>query len=176
MTRLLLRILMLAAIGFGCILISAVPLRPGAPLWPMPDLLLALCSYWVLRRPDTAPLIVIFALGLAADLILMRPIGIGALALVLVTEILRSQVRQMRDIPFVAEWLLITLMIGAAVTLQVVLMWISLGNLPPLRDMALYAGATALSYPVMAILCGGLLGLRHRNTGQMSYSTYLGEG
>lgn len=175
MIRRLIRVLMLLLVGFICILVLAVPLTPGVPSWPMPDLLIALCCYWVLRRPGSAPVIAIFVLGLTADLLLMRPVGLGALTLVLVTEVLRAQIRHLREVPFVLEWLMVGSLMAAGVIVQVVLMWISLGTLPMLAELAQYAGVTILSYPVVALICGGLLGLRHRSTGKLSYSTYLGE-
>lgn len=176
MTRRLTRILMLALAGFACILIVAVPIQPGATQWPMPDLLLMLCCYWVLRRPDSAPILVLFALGLIADLILMRPIGIGALALVLITELLRAQIRTLRDTAFPLEWLTVAILVGIGMLLQMALLWISLGTLPMPIEVAQYAGITILSYPAVALFCGGILGLRHRTSGKISYSNYLGEG
>lgn len=176
MIRWAIRIAMLILAGFGCILLSAIPLQPGAPQWPMPDLLFALCCYWVLRRPDSAPLIVVFALGLTADMLLMRPVGIGALTLVLATEVLRGQSRHLREVPFVLEWAIVAALIGMGVAMQAALIWISLGSPPTVGQLGRYAVGTMLSYPLVALICGGLLGLRHRGNGKLTYSTYLGEG
>lgn len=170
------RTAVLALIGFGCILFAAVPLQPGAAQWPMPDLLMMLLYYWTLRRPDSTPMLLVFGLGIVADLILMRPVGLGALTLVMATELLRSQVRTLREVAFVVEWLTIALLVTTAMGMQMSLLWLSLGTLPKLGEVALYAATTILIYPVVAILCGGILGLRHRRSGRMIYSTYLGEG
>lgn len=176
MTAALGRILLLLLAGAACILIAAVPMRPGVPEWPVPDLLMLLCCYWVLRRPESTPLLAVFALGLAADLVLLRPVGVGALTLVLATEVLRAQRQGLGDTSFLVEWLIVALTVLVMATLQIALLWLGLGALPALGEVAAHAGLTAAVYPLMAFVCATLLGLRHRRGGRLSYSSYLGEG
>lgn len=174
MIRRVLRFVMLALAGFVCILLSATPMQPGIHAWPTPDLLFALCCFWVIRRPESAPLLLIAALGLLADLILMRPVGIGALGLVLATEVLRASVRAVRETPLLVEWLFVSLLVLAMCLFHALILWLSLGNLPGLRAMAAYGLATAAVYPVVALFCGLILGVRHRPGQNLSYSNYMG--
>ena len=174
MMRRVLRFVMLGLAGFACILLSATPMRPGIHAWPTPDLLFALCCFWVIRRPESAPLLLVAGLGLLADLILMRPTGIGALGLVVSTEILRASFRALRDIPLLAEWLFVSALVMGTCLFHAVMLWLSLGNLPGLREMVEYGLATAAVYPIVALFCGLILGVRHRTGRNLSYSSYLG--
>ena len=71
-------------LGLGAVAVEAalIPLGPGSALLA-PDLLFGLVVAWVIRRPATAPLWAIVALGLFADLMMSRPLGLGALGLML---------------------------------------------------------------------------------------------
>ncbi|WP_316015773.1 rod shape-determining protein MreD [Roseobacter sp. HKCCA0434] len=169
-----LRVASFVAVMLLAILLLAVPLRAGAPDWPMPDLVMAVACTWVLRRPEAAPMPIIFALGLMADLMLMRPVGLGAFALVVVTEVLRAQSRSLRDAPLVAELMLVALLIAAALAAQVGLIWLTLGNLPPLGELVTYGLLTIAAYPAVTLILALALGLRHRAGGQLAYSSYLG--
>ena len=79
-------------VGLGIVAIHAalIPLGPGGAL-VAPDLLYCLLVAWVIRRPARTPLWAVLALGLFADVMLSRPIGLGALGLMLVAEAFRRR-------------------------------------------------------------------------------------
>ena len=81
-----------------------IPLGPGGAL-VAPDLLYCLLVAWVVRRPARTPLWAIVALGLFADVMLSRPLGLGALALMLAVEAFRRRAVLFHGAPFLLEWL-----------------------------------------------------------------------
>ena len=93
-------------LGLGVVAVEAalIPLGPGGAL-VAPDLLFGLVVAWVVRRPATAPLWAVLALGLFADLMLSRPLGLGALGLLLASEWFRRGGAASRPAPFPLEWL-----------------------------------------------------------------------
>ena len=80
--------LVLAGFGLVAIMAAMIPLAPGGALGP-PDILWCVVVAFAVRRPGAAPAWLIVALGLAADLMLSRPLGLGALALFLSAETMR---------------------------------------------------------------------------------------
>jgi hypothetical protein len=84
LARIVLVVLALAAIH-----VPMIPVSHAADRLPVPDLLFCLLAAWVVRRPERLPLLLVVALGLLADLLQARPVGPGALGLVLATEVLR---------------------------------------------------------------------------------------
>ena len=60
------------------VMAGLLPLGPGWVRWTGPDLLLALTFAWVLRRPDQAPVLLVAAVFLLADLLTLRPPGLRA--------------------------------------------------------------------------------------------------
>jgi penicillin-binding protein 2 len=65
----------------------------------MPDLVYCLAIAWTIRRPDEAPRWAILALGLAGDVMISRPPGIGALGLLLAAEAARSSAARCARVP-----------------------------------------------------------------------------
>ena len=78
----------------------------GIPQWGAlaPPLMLAAVYYWSLARPGLMPPSAAFLLGLFQDLLTGAPLGSGALVLVLVQWILRSQQRYLANRPFLLLW------------------------------------------------------------------------
>lgn len=140
--------LMLA--GIVAIWTALIPFDAADDGWPGPDLVLALTLAWVVRRPAGAPFWAVAALGMAADLALARPVGLGALALLLAAEVLRPRAALLRAGWFVAEWAAVAAL-GAAtlVAMNLALAAAFLDPLP-LGLLARQAATTALAYPVAA--------------------------
>jgi rod shape-determining protein MreD len=152
------RLLLLLGLGFAAVQSALIPLAPGSGLVP-PDLLYCLIVAWMLRDPSTVPLWLVLALGVFADLMLSRPLGLGALGLVLAGEAARSASRT-RSIPFLLEWAgavagyaLILLAINAVLHL-------SFADPPGVLASARYLAATALAYPIIAMVVARGVGLR----------------
>lgn len=146
------------------------PIQPGAGGVFTPDLVFGLMVYWVVRRPEQAGLVIVFFLGLVSDLILGRPVGLGALTLLISVEILRSQVQILRELNFVFEWLVVMLLLLTTMLIQALLLWITLAPTPGLGAMTMSALITGAFYPFVALVGRYGLALRHRRPGAMTVS------
>ncbi|MGB0497990.1 MAG: rod shape-determining protein MreD [Rubricella sp.] len=151
----------LLAAGFVlAFIVLLAPVSPGTGGWLMPDLIFCLAAVWVLRRPEGAPLPALLAIGLAADLLLGRPVGLGALSFLLAMEFLRTQATTLSGSGFLLEWLAITLVaLGAAILLRLGL-WISLAEGPRTMLLLHQALLTALAYPLVAAFARSVLRVR----------------
>ena len=89
-----------------------MPLNPGQPGLPGPDLILCVTFAWVLRRPDQLPAIIIAALALIGDIVLGRPFGLWSLMVLIATELLRPRAWRWADQPFLFEWLRVAVLMG----------------------------------------------------------------
>lgn len=136
-----------------------LPLAPGRVVWPGPDLGLCLTLLWVLRRPDQAPVLIIAALYLVEDILLLRPIGLGAAIAVLCTEAARKREQRWRELPFMVEWLRVTLLLALMMLATRSLMTLFFLSPPPLGQAMLQLIATTAAYPVVAGAGAWLLGL-----------------
>lgn len=54
-----------------------LPLDSLPPSWAGPDLIICVTMAWMLRRPDSVPMIVIAAVALMADFLFQRPPDCG---------------------------------------------------------------------------------------------------
>ncbi len=138
---------------------ALIPLGAGGGLMP-PDLLFGLVLAWALRAPDPLPVWALVALGLFGDVMLSRPIGLGALGLLLAAEAMRRVAPRLRGTPFPLEWAtaaaLFALMLGC---MQIALR-IALADTPPASDLARYLVATVIAYPAAALAASAALGRR----------------
>jgi rod shape-determining protein MreD len=154
-----LELLAILALGCAAIYLSLLPLGSDARL-PTPDLVFCLVLAWVARRPAEAPLWAILTLGLAADLFLSRPLGLGALGLLLAAEAMRASAASLSNGPFLAEWasaavLALAVMLGAQVALEITFI-----AGPGLAALLRAAASTALAYPLVAALLAFGVGMR----------------
>jgi rod shape-determining protein MreD len=139
-------------IGLGIVAVEAalIPLGPGGAL-VAPDLLFGLTVAWVIRRPATAPFWAIVALGLFADLMMSRPLGLGALGLVLVSEWFRRPTARLQAGPFPLEWLAVTLAFAAVLAGMTLALALVLADRPGAAALARYAVTTAMAYPLIVL-------------------------
>lgn len=131
------------------IIIAKVPLGLPADASLTPDLFFALCVAWVIRAPSAATLPLIFGAALCADLIMMRPVGLGALLTVLATEYFRAQRFTLREQMFVIEWLFFLCIFAISLGLQASILAITFAEVPPIDRSLNYILWTALSYPLV---------------------------
>lgn len=150
MTLRLLDALALMAAGIMAIWLALVPWGAGG--WPAPDLVYVLVAAWTIRRPAGAPLWGVVALGLAADLMLSRPIGLGAVALLLSVEALRTRAATLRAGRFLVEWAAVAAVGALALVAMSGALALVFLDPPPLAVLARQAAATALAYPLAAAL------------------------
>jgi rod shape-determining protein MreD len=140
----------LVGLGVVSALAVTIPLGPGGAL-VAPDLLYCLLVGWVIRRPARTPLWAVVALGLFADVMLSRPLGLGALGLMLVVETFRRRALLFHGTPFVIEWAaavvgFAALLFGMHVALELVLV-----APPGLMPSARYLLATGIAYPLVVL-------------------------
>ena len=151
-TARLARIVLLLTLGLLAIYAEAAPLGLGATALPSPDLLLCVVAYWAIRRPGSTPVLVVFALGLIRDLLTDVPVGAGALSLVILVEVLKSQRLILARSRFWLEWGVVALGAFGTATLQWMLVVLTLAQPPylvPVGQQILY---TAAIYPAIVLL------------------------
>ena len=142
---------LLVGLGVVAVVAAMTPLAPGGGM-VAPDLLYAVIVAWVIRRPAATPLWAVLALGLFADVMLSRPIGLGALGLLFASEFFRARAATFHGVPFPLEWL------AAAVVFAAMLAAIAARahgrcrrtarGRPARRAISL---ATALAYPLVVL-------------------------
>lgn len=150
----------LIALGLVAIYVPLVPFSLAAEDGGPPDLLFCLVIAWILRRPDTAPLVLVLTLGLLADVLNSRPIGLGALALVLSSELFRAQRSLLVGVPFILEWIAVALTLVAAGLCAFLVLKVTFMDGPSVRQLVTHALVTALFYPVVVVVLHWMIGIR----------------
>lgn len=155
------------ALAAGVLFLRILPLGNTAGAWPGPDLLLCLMLAWVTRRPDHLPALLIGLVVLIEDLVLMRPPGLWAALVVLATEFLRSRSALTRELAFLAEWLLIALVVFAMLIGYRTLLALAFVDQPGFGYAFAQTASTILCYPVVVGLLHLALKLRKPSTGEV---------
>ncbi len=149
--------LLFLLIGMVSIGIPMIPMGLAANSIPFPDLLYVVIVAWIIRRPDSAPMLLVAFLALLGDALLMRPLGLWAVLLLAGSEALRASKRAFRDIPFVLEWAYVA---GLFVVLNVLQNLLLLVTFTPMHGFGAVFGhvlRTVAIYPlVVAFLHWGL--------------------
>ena len=148
-------------VGLGVVAVEAalIPLGPGGAL-VAPDLLFGLTVAWVIRRPATAPLWAVLLLGIFADLMMSRPLGLGALGLLLASEWFRQHSARFQAAPFPLEWLAMALAFALVLAGMQLALALVFADGPGLAVLARYAVTTALAYPLVVLGLVWCLNLR----------------
>ncbi len=134
---------------------------------PGPDLLLCLIFAWTIRRPDHLPALLIAFAVLIEDLVLMRPPGLWAAAMVLATEFLRARQALTRELVFVIEWLMVAgLMLAAMLGMRLVLA-LAMVDQPAFGFAFAQIAASALLYPFVCLALHFAFDLRKPSTGEI---------
>jgi rod shape-determining protein MreD len=142
----------LAMLGLAAIFVEAAPLGLRPDAYPSPDILFCFIAYWSIRRPRSAPLLLVWFLGLARDLLTDLPVGAGALGLVLASEFLKSLGSGLSRRSFVTEWLLIATLLLLLLAGQWLIVVILFVHPPYLLDLAHHWVVTVALYPVLALI------------------------
>lgn len=156
------------ATSLVAVLIPLVPLGHRTDAWPVPDLLFCITLIWVIREPRITGIGTIALLGLTADIFLGRPIGLGALALVLTSEAFRQQARFFQENIFLLEWLAAVLFFFAAQLLMAFVLLITFVDPPAMKDILRYTLGTIIAYPLLTALLFVLLKLHSPRPGQIA--------
>ncbi len=156
------QMLALTILGLVAVYTEAAPIGVAPNARPSPDLLFCVVAYWAIRRPEAAPIPLVFAIGLARDFLTDLPVGAGALSLVLAAEVLKSQRRRLARTAFSTEWLLVAVTAIAASTLVWTLVVLTLARPPYMLDLAYQSAYTAMVYPLIALSFRWLLRISWR--------------
>ncbi|HRO11337.1 rod shape-determining protein MreD [Amaricoccus sp.] len=148
-------------VGLGIVAVAAalIPLGPGGEL-AAPDLLFCLVVAWIVRRPATTPLWAVLGLGIFADLMMSRPLGLGALGLLLASEWFRRRAARFQSGPFLLEWLAMALAFAAVLAAMRLALALVFAEAPGLSMLVRYAVTTALAYPLVVLGLAWCLKLR----------------
>lgn len=161
------------ALAFLFVIIELVPHDMRPPAWAGPDMLLAVTLVWVARKPSYLPVIVIAAFFLMTDFLFMRPPGLWAALVVILTEVIRRQNHEFRNMPFFAEWGTIAMGIVAITVInRVVLAIVML----PQASFALtlsQMAATILVYPVVLVAAHLVFGVTRTAPGETGSKGHL---
>jgi rod shape-determining protein MreD len=148
----LFRIAVMLTMGLLAIGLEAAPLGLAADAWPSPDLLFCIVAYWSTRRPETAVLPVVFALGLTRDLITDVPAGAGLLTLVLASEFLKALGPALARRNFASEWALMALVLAIMILSQWLIVLLSLAHPPYLTQLGAHWLTSMAVYPPLAFV------------------------
>ncbi len=147
--------------------VGLLPLGDGTAGLPGPDLVVVIAFAWILRRPDYVPPLLLALVILLADAFALRPLGLWAGLIVIGAEFLRSRVALLRDLPFAAEWALVTIVLVAVTVAYWTIQTMFLVVQPGLGQLLLRALASAFVYPFVVAGSALIFGLRRVAPGEV---------
>ena len=140
------------AIMAATLMLLAVALTPigHAPSrYPPPDAIFCLLAAVIVRRPALVPAYVVVGLGLLCDILLFRPIGLWTLAMLGATEFLRGKVENIRGLPFIFEWMVVSAAFLGALAANYAVLTLFLTPQAELGLILMHYLATVIAYPVL---------------------------
>lgn len=159
------RLLYLALAG-TVIFMLLLPLDTVPGAMPGPDVLLLVTFAWVLRQPDYAPVLLIAAVFLMADILFMRPLGLWTAIVIVATETLRARLPLLRDKSFLFEWLLVGGVLLAMHLANAAILSVFFVDRPPLGSTLIRLIASLIAYPIIVALAARAFGIRRRAPGE----------
>ena len=159
--------LVFVALAFVLIVIDLVPLDMRPSLWAAPDVLLAVTLAWVARKPSYAPVVVIAAIILLTDFLFMRPPGLWAALVVVLSEAIRRQHREFRNMPLLVEWGTIAFGIVAITLVNRVVLAVVMAPQAPLAPTLIEMVTTILVYPIVLIAAHFIFGVSRTAPGEV---------
>ncbi|MCA8868280.1 MAG: rod shape-determining protein MreD [Rhodobacteraceae bacterium] len=149
---------------FGCaaaiLFFALAPLGFVPKFTPQPDLLLCLTFTFVLRRPEFAPVWLVAAVFLLADILLLGPPGLWTAIVVLLTEFTRTQEYRFREQPFLFEWAFVAGAMFLALLANRLLLVVALVPLSSFGAVTLHYLVSVLAYPLVVLFCYFFLRIR----------------
>jgi rod shape-determining protein MreD len=156
-----------ALLAFGLIVIDLVPLDMRPARWAAPDLLLAVTLVWVARKPSYVPVLVIAVLFLMTDFLFMRPPGLWAALVVILSEVIRRQNRDFRNMPVLVEWGTIAIGIVAITIANRLVLAIVMAPQAPLSLTLIEMVTTILIYPLVVVIAHFAFGVSRIAPGEV---------
>ncbi len=158
------RLWLFRALFLGTALLSiAIPLLPlgfSPDRMAMPDLFLALTIAWVIREPKAAPLVLVAGLALLADAVLMRPFGLWALFVVILSELARMNDRLLRDGGFLIELMFFGVSLVVLLLAQNLFLFVTFAGTYPLNVLVEIVITSLVCYPFIAMFLHYILRVR----------------
>ena len=154
-----------AGVAAAFTFVALLPFGAGEGGWPGPEVIVCLVAAWVLRRPDYVPVWLLLLVLLLDDALLMRPLGLWALIVLLLSEYLRRRVDPSQALPFASEMALVSTGIALAFAANHLALVVLLAPTPPLGGLVAHAAVTIAFYPLVALL-SHLAGIRRLAPGE----------
>lgn len=154
------------AVMVAIIFVQLLPLDLRPDTWAAPDLMLAAALAWTARRPDFAPVTLIAALFLLADLLFQRPPGLWTGLMVISTEIMRARARSLRNVPLMLEWGSVAAAVIAITLVYRVALTIVMTPQPPLGLTIVQMLMTIAIYPLIVVIAHFIFGVARPAPGQ----------
>ncbi|MDU8909881.1 rod shape-determining protein MreD [Aestuariicoccus sp. MJ-SS9] len=144
-----------------------IPLETVPRRWASPDLLVAFCFAWALRRPEYVPAISIAGIMLLADMLFQRPPGLWSALTLIAVELLKSGVGRQRENTFLLEWMSV-----AGTLLLITLIYRFVLAVLMVSEGAMWLGMvqysmTILLYPVVVLVSQLVFGIRRPAPGDL---------
>lgn len=135
-------------------IVALVVLLQTLPVQSLPypfvpaDVPLAITLAWIMRRPDVMSPIVITLAFLFADTILQRPPGLWTLIVLCASIFLRMRTRGRKEVLFIYEWFIISLVIGVSFLTQYFALMFTFLPVPDLQPYLVQVLLSILIYPI----------------------------
>ena len=155
------------AVIFVLMIAELVPLDLRPQTWAAPDLILLVTLAWIVRKPSYVPLLVVAAIFLLADMLFMRPPGLWAALVVLLTEAIRRQNREFRDMPAAMEWATVAFGIIVITALNRLVLAIVVAPQAPLGLTLIEMSTTIIAYPLVVLIGHYLFGITRVAPGEV---------
>ena len=154
-------------LALAVIFAKLIPLDFQPQVWAGPDLLVALTFAWALRRPEFVPALSVAVIVLLADLLFLRPPGLWAALMVIGTQALKNRARNLREQPFMMEWLAVAgiflaISLGNRLVLAVLMV-----PQAPLGLTVIHVVMTLICYPVVVMISQWVFGVRKAAPGDL---------
>lgn len=147
-----------------------LPLDMMPPRYAGPDLLVAMCFAWALRRPDYVPALSVAGVMLLADIMFQRPPGLWAALVLLATEILKSRDRRDRETTFAMEWIgVATTLAAITIVYRLTLALLIVPSGTSFLALMQYA-MTVICYPLVVMVSQYPLGVRRLAPGDFDHA------
>ena len=148
-------VILLVVITMGLLPLNLVP---GS--FPAPDFMFCMIGAWIIRRPALIPVYLVAASALLAEILFYYPLGLWTALVILASELLRSNMRRARYLPFTFEWALFSLSYAVAVILYNFILTLAFVTIPEVRLVLLKILFTILAYPVVVVLSNTVFQVR----------------
>lgn len=154
-------------IALALIFIKLLPLSTTPGGLPGPDLVLAITYAWLFRRPEQIPAVSIVLVFFVFDMVFLKAPALWTLIMLGSTEFLRSRLSHHSNMPFLAEWSVVAVLLSLAILSEQLLLSVFILPRPGLGIALLQGVFTLLAYPIVVVVLRFGLGLRNIAPGEV---------